>query len=103
MKLKEFTKQVNSEQAERDASGPLISDISVDKLVGEGLLALSREIRNLLTASAQGKLDPASARDLRDHLKLLFELKDREGNNLDGMSDAELRAKAKDALADDDK
>lgn len=101
MKLKAFDKELQQEQAAKDAAAPL-SEISVDKLVGEGLLALSREIRNLLVASAHGKLDPAEAKDLRDHLKLLFELKDREGDAMKDMSDEELKAKAK-AVLDDNK
>jgi hypothetical protein len=77
---------------QRTGPDPLISDISVDSLIGDGLLALHREIKNLLIFSARGKLDPASARDLRDHVKLLFEIKDRENDLLKSLTDEQLRA-----------
>lgn len=69
-----------------------VSDISVQRLIDDSLLALYREVKNLLTLSAKGKLTPNDARDLRDHLKLLFELKDREDESLHGISDEELEA-----------
>lgn len=73
-------------------SDPLISDISVDSLIGDGLLALYREIKNLLVLSSKGKLEPNSARDLRDHLKMLFEIKDREKDFLKNISDEDFKA-----------
>lgn len=69
---------------------PAISDISIDGLIGDGLLALYREVKNLLMLSARGKLDPNAARDLRDHLKMLFEIKDREKELLAALEDTEL-------------
>jgi hypothetical protein len=53
-------------------------DISIDRLMGDGLLGIYREVKNLLSLSARGKLSPSDAKDLRDIVKLLFELKDRE-------------------------
>jgi hypothetical protein len=82
---------------------PKFSEISVDRLIDDSLLALYREIKNILKLSAHGKLDPNDARDLRDHLKLLFELKEREKEALHGMTDEEIKAKAKAALDGDDK
>ena len=79
-------------------SDPPISDISVARLIDDGLLALHREIKNILILGAKGKLDPNNSRDLRDHLKLLFELKDRENESLRGLTDEELEIKAKAAL-----
>lgn len=73
------------------ASDPLISDISIDKLVDDCLLAMHREVKNILVLSAHGKLDAATARDLRDHLKLLFEMKDRENSLLKGLTDEQLK------------
>lgn len=78
----------------------VLSDISIAKLIDKGLLALSREIHNLTARSASGKLDAADARDLRDHLKLLFELRDREEQSLRSMSDDELKGLAQNALKD---
>lgn len=75
-----------------------VSDISVARLIDDGLLALYREMRNLLILSSHGKLDAASSRDLRDTIKLLFELKERENESLQGLTDEELKEKVKQAL-----
>lgn len=77
---------------------PLVSDISVARLIDDGLLAIHREMKNLLMLGSRGKLDAANARDLRDLVKLLFELKDREGESLRNLTDDELKAKVKVAL-----
>lgn len=90
MKMKEWTKSIQAQ--ETADSTPPVSDISVARLMDDCLLALYREVRNLLTLSAKGKLDPNNARDLRDHLKLLFELKDRENESLKGLTDEQLKA-----------
>ncbi len=79
-------------------SDPIVSDISVARLIDDGLLALFREMKNLLMLSSRGKLDAADSRDLRDTLKLLFELKDREGESLRGLTDEELEAKAQEVI-----
>ncbi len=78
------------------------SDISVARLIDDGLLVLYREIKNLMMLSVHGKLEPTDAKDLRDHLKLLFELKDREGDSLRGLTDEEIKAKATEALNEQD-
>jgi hypothetical protein len=75
-----------------------ISEISVARLIDDGLLVLYREIKNLMMLSVRGKLEANDARDLRDHLKLLFELKDRENESLKGMTDEQLQVKAKEVL-----
>ncbi len=81
-----------------------ISDISVARLIDDGLIALYREIKNILILSSKGKLEAADARDLRDHLKLLFELKDRENESLRKLTDEELHQKVKEVLdVDNDK
>lgn len=77
------------------------SDISIIRLIDDGLVALNREIKNILILSVKGKLDAPTARDLRDHLKLLFELKDRENESLRSISDEELKEKAQAALNED--
>lgn len=79
---------------------PPISDISISRLMDDGLLVLYREIKNLKILSISGKLLPEHARDLRDHLKLLFELKDRENELLKGMTDEQLEEQVKQALND---
>lgn len=84
------------EQPETKTPEILVSDISIQRLIDDSLLALYREVKNLLMLSAKGKLSSNDSRDLRDHLKLLFELKDREAASLAKLSDEELRK-----LADD--
>ncbi len=79
------------------------SDVSIDRLLEDGLYILYREIKNLMIVSARGKLEPNDARDLRDHLKLLFELKERENEQLRSLTDEQLRDKAKAALNDGNK
>lgn len=68
-----------------------ISEISIARLIDDGLLILTREMANLKRLSVSGKLQAADARDLRDHLKLLFELKNREDQSLKGMTDEQLK------------
>ncbi len=84
---KMFTKQI----PEPIAKDIPISDISIARLIDDGLLVLYREITNLKMLSVNGKLEASDARDLRDHLKLLFELKDRESESLKGLTDEELQ------------
>lgn len=67
-----------------------LNDISIDKLLTDGLLGIYREVKNLLYLSAKGKLGKDSARDLRDTVKLLFELKDREKDLLENLSNEDL-------------
>lgn len=81
---------------------PNISDISVARLIDDGLLAIHREMKNLLMLSARGKLEAADSRDLRDTVKLLFELKDRENESLKGLTDEQLKEQVKVALDDND-
>lgn len=69
---------------------PIVSEISIQRLIDDCLGILYREVRNLSTLSSRGKLEAPDARDLRDHLKLLFELKAREDATLAGLSDTEI-------------
>lgn len=71
---------------------PPVSEISIARLLDDGLLILFREIHNLKVLSANGKLESNDARDLRDHLRLLFDLKDREHDLLKGLTDDQLKA-----------
>lgn len=79
---------------------PPLSEISISQLIDDGLLVLYREIRNLKMLSAKGKLDANSARDLRDHIKLLFELKDREKDALKGLTEEQLEELVKKTLSE---
>ena len=83
------------------AEDPL-SDISVSRLIDDGLLALYREIKNLLILSAHGKLSAPDAKDLRDSIKLLFELKEQEAESLRGLTDEQLKEEVKKALNEDE-
>jgi hypothetical protein len=74
-----------------EIQAPLVSDISIQRLIDDMLLVLYREVKNIQILSVKGKLDANTARDLRDHLKLLFELKDRENESLKGMTDEDLQ------------
>lgn len=85
----------------REITPPPISDISIARLIDDSLVVLYREVKNLLALSVKGKLNPNDAKDLRDHLKLLFELKDRENESLRGMTDEQLEEKVKAALAEE--
>lgn len=77
---------------------PSLGDISVQRLIDDCLLALYREVKNILAMSVRGKLAANDSRDLRDHLKLLFELKDRESASLQSLTDDELKELAEQAL-----
>lgn len=81
----------NGKLPETPIKDPPISDISVDDLVGKCLLALNREVTNLLMLSAKGKLDAGGSRDLRETTKLLFELKDREKEFLESLGNDDLK------------
>ena len=71
---------------------PSLSDISIERLIEDGLLILYREIKNLLALSMRGKLEATDAKDLRDHLKLLFELKGQQQKLVKDFTDEELAA-----------
>lgn len=77
-------------QKSEEVETPLVSDISIQRLIDDSLLILYREIKQLLFLSSKGKLPPENARDLRDHLKLLFELKNRENEMLSKVTDEQL-------------
>lgn len=77
------------------------SDVNVDKLIEDALYILYREIKNLFMLSARGKLDANYAKDLRDHTKLLFELKAQMNESLRTLTDEQLKAKAAEALKDE--
>jgi hypothetical protein len=96
--VKRFVSRPNTVLPEKPNVDIPMSDISVSRLIDDGLLILHREIANLKLLSVSGKLDPASSRDLRDTVKLLFELKDRENESLKGLTDEQLKEQAKAAL-----
>lgn len=52
---------------------------------------LRREVRNLMSESARGKLSDKSSSSLRDYIKLLAEMKDEQKEKLKNMSADELQ------------
>ncbi len=79
--------EVKRQSAVKDVAS---TDISIDRLLTDGLLGIYREVKNLLYLSAKGKLSSSDAKDLRDTVKLLFELKDREKDLLENLSNEDL-------------
>lgn len=63
----------------------------IEELLAKGGEILRREILNLLMESSRGKLSAASSRDLVAYVKLLSELKADALEQLDDLSDDELR------------
>lgn len=99
--MKFVPKKPNTDISETKVKDPeSLSDISVQRLIDDGLLALHREMKNLLMLGSRGKLDAASSRDLRDTIKLLFELKEREAESLKGLTDEQLAEQAKVVLSE---
>lgn len=73
----------------------VISEVSLARLLDQGLTCLQREMKNLMIMSAHGKLPPPAAKDLRDTVNLIFDLKDREADLLKGLTDEELEQELK--------
>lgn len=71
---------------------PMRHDVSLDDLLSRCLLVLWREVYNLQEASSGGhKLNEEQAKELRENTRLLMELKRKEKDLLDGLSDDELK------------
>lgn len=70
----------------------LVSEISIGALLDRGLLVMQREMINLNKLSLGGKLTGSDSKDLREIVKVLFELKDREDQLLRNKTDEELKA-----------
>lgn len=66
-------------------------DFDIERMLAQGGEILRREIRNLMSASAKGKLDAAGARDLVAYLKLLSELKAQQQAEFADMDEEELK------------
>lgn len=71
-------------------SDPLPKDINLDDLISKHLLILYRETRSLMVESASGKLSKDSAISMRDNMRLLFELKKKERELLDNLTDEDI-------------
>ena len=83
----------HSMPAKPEIKDPLKSDISLTDLMDSHLLLLYRETRALLLESATGgKLNKDSALSMRENLKLIMELRKKEKELLESMSDEEIKA-----------
>src|ERR1017187_2078653 len=69
----------------------LSSEVSYEDLLGKTKEAIRREVVHLLGASATGKLDNNSARDLVNYAKFLSEMTEKEVEAAANMSEDELK------------
>lgn len=74
-----------------DTPEPQSGSFDIEELLAKGGEILRREILNLLMESSRGKLSAASSRNLVAYVKLLSELKADVLEQLDDLSDDELR------------
>lgn len=89
-------RKVKEEEAEIARKSKLppdlpISDISFGDLLDRSRLILHREIGNLTYESSQGKLSKDSAQSLRDYVKLLTDLNEREKELVKDLSADQLK------------
>lgn len=73
-----------------DIPSPLRSDLELSSMLDGSLQILFRELYFLRLSSASGKLTKDDAIALRDYIKLLKDLKERERKLLDDLTDEEL-------------
>lgn len=73
------------------------SDGIVDsaELLERTMIVLQREIKNLMTNSAKGKLEASHAKDLVQYVALLSDVEEKRKAQAAGMSDEELEAIAR--------
>ncbi len=72
-------------------SEPALGDVTLDDLLARCIRILRREVKNLEESSSGGsKLSKDQSNELRENVKLLMELKKREKELLDALSDDEL-------------
>lgn len=96
-KQKIFIRNTSNTPAAPEASEATTSTVApepfdVERLLSSGAEILRREIVNLMRESSSGKLEPNSARDLVNYIKLLSELKEKQAKELENLSDEELAA-----------
>jgi hypothetical protein len=71
-------------------------DISIEGMLEKGLEALRREMSNLLSMSAQGKLAKEDGHHLVAYVKLLTDLQKKKAEDLSEMTDEDLAKAIKD-------
>lgn len=82
----------------KDDSGAYVvqgKDLSIDKLLREGLAAVHDVMRACRREAANGSPSREAVMNLRDVMAMLNQLKEKEKELLDELSDEELEAKAK--------
>lgn len=67
-----------------------LPELDIEALLSKSAEILRREITNLMTASARGKLEAADSRDLVAYIKLLSELKTEKQKELASLTDEQL-------------
>jgi hypothetical protein len=69
----------------------LRTDVSIDSLLNKGLLAIERTMKNLATKSCGPGLEREDVMNLKDLMVMLSDLKEKEQDVLESMSDEELK------------
>lgn len=69
---------------------PTHTDVSIDLLLNRGLLAIERTMKFIVTKSCTGGLERNDVMNLKDLMVLLQDLKEKEDDILEKMSDEEL-------------
>lgn len=78
------------------ASSPVVeSDLSIDKLLKDGLLAISRAMRIINMQISTGEIPKGCIENLRDCMTMLQQLKKKEDEILEDMSDEDLEKLSK--------
>jgi hypothetical protein len=72
---------------------PEVDDISIDNLMGKGLLALSRLMKSVLVDITAKTYDRDTVMNLKDAMAMLKDLKKEERELLENLSDEELEKK----------
>lgn len=72
-----------------------ISQVDLERLNKQLLTVLSRDVKQLMILSKQGKLSAVDSTSLTGYLKLIKELKKAEIEEMSDMSDEELKKLAK--------
>lgn len=74
---------------------PSLVDVSIDDLLGKGLLAVERVMKSILTEASSGNPSREAVMNLKDCMAILWELKKKERDFLDNLTDEELERMTK--------
>lgn len=73
-----------------EAPEQISSEFDIERLLNNAGEILKREIRHLMYESSQGKLNAASSRNLVDYIRLLEEIRQKQKDDLENLTDEEL-------------